>query len=882
MMKGSAIRQKFLNYFKSQGHTIVSSSPLVPQKDPTLLFTNAGMVQFKNFFTGEEKAPFPRATTSQKCVRAGGKHNDLENVGFTARHHTFFEMLGNFSFGDYFKEGAIAMAWEFLVDLLGLPPDKLWATIHEGEKSLGIGPDQEARQIWKKYLPEERIRTFPSKDNFWQMGDTGPCGPCSEIVIDQGPGVGCGRRECALGCECDRYLELWNLVFMQFERFADGTIKPLPKPSIDTGMGLERITAVVQGVRSNYDTDLFGRILKAIGGLSGKKYDPSSPEGVSFRVIGDHARAATFLISDGVLPSNEGRGYVLRRIMRRALRHGRKLGINEPFLFRLTDDVIALMEDAYPELASHREMVKNMISNEEDRFSETLNTGLRLWADEIQNLKDRESKVIPGELVFKLYDTYGFPLDLTEEIARDEGFSLDKKGFEDAMETQRERARESWKGSGEEALREVYKSLAALKLKTEFVGYDRLEAEGKILKIFRGDAEVESGKEGEEVEVITDRSPFYGESGGQQGDQGILSRNGARMEVSRSSRPLPDVVVHHGTIQSGVFRVGDTLKLRVNAESRVQTALNHTATHLLQASLRQVLGDHVKQAGSLVAPDRLRFDYTHFSPLSDEELDRVEEIVNSRIRENLEVCVSHISYKEAIQKGAMALFGEKYGEVVRLVQVGDVSAELCGGTHTARSGDIGLFKILSETGVASGVRRIEAATGEWAWKILKKEEAELRAISNLVKAKPGEAAEKVQRILKQQKELERDYHALLAKIASGKTKDLISSAREVKGIRVLSTQVEAKDPKNLREMADRLKDQMKSGIVLLGAQGDGKVMLLCAVSADLAGKYPAQKLVKEIAQIVGGTGGGRDDMAQAGGTKVEGLPEALEKIYDLI
>jgi alanyl-tRNA synthetase len=616
--------------------------------------------------------------------------------------------------------------------------------------------------------------------------------------------------------------------------------------------------------------------------LAGKKYDSASPEGVSFRVIADHSRAAAFLISDGVLPSNEGRGYVLRRIMRRALRHGKKLGINEPFLFRLTDEVIALMEDAYPELVSHREMVKNMISNEEERFSETLNTGLRLWADEIRKMKEQKSKVIPGELIFKLSDTYGFPPDLTEEIARDEGFTLDKKGFEEAMEIQRERARESWKGSGEEALRGVYKSLGALKLKTEFVGYDRLEAEGKILKIFKGDREVETGKKGEEVEVITDRTPFYGESGGQAGDQGVLSHNETRMEISRSTKPLPDVVVHHGTVKSGVLRVGDTLTLRVNPETRGKTALNHTATHLLQAALRQVLGNHVKQAGSLVAPDRFRFDYTHFSPLSEEEIERVEEIVNSRIRENLPVGVSHIPYKEAIQSGAMALFGEKYGDVVRLVQVGEISAELCGGTHTARSGDIGLFKILSETGVASGVRRIEAATGQGAWKAVKKEEAELREVSALLKAKPGELAERVQRILKQQRELERDFQALQVKMASGKSKDLISSAREVKGVRILSTRVEAKDAKALREVADRLKDQIKSGILLLGAQGDGKVMLLCAVTPDLVGRYPAQKLIKEIAQMVGGTGGGRADMAQAGGTKTEGLTEALEKIYDLI
>ncbi|HWU36184.1 MAG TPA: alanine--tRNA ligase, partial [Candidatus Acidoferrum sp.] len=683
-LTAAEIRELFLRFFEERQHRRVPSSSLVPQNDPTLLFTNAGMVQFKDVFTGREKRDYTRATTAQKCVRAGGKHNDLENVGYTARHHTFFEMLGNFSFGDYFKEGAIAMGWEFLVDILGLPPDKLWVTIHEGEKSLGIGPDEEARKIWKKFVPEDRIRTFPSKDNFWQMGDTGPCGPCSEIIIDQGPGVGCGRSECSLGCDCDRYLELWNLVFMQFERYADGTIKPLPKPSIDTGLGLERIAAIVQGVDSNYDTDLFTHILKAIGDSCGKKYNPASPEAVSFRVIADHARAATFLISDGVLPSNEGRGYVLRRIMRRALRHGKKLGINQPFLFRLTDEVIAVMEDAYPELVGHREMVRNMIQNEEERFSETLNTGLRLWADEIRKLKDQGAKFIPGELIFKLYDTYGFPLDLTEEIARDEGFSLDKKGFEEAMGVQRERARESWKGSGEEALREVYKSLGALKLQTEFVGYDRLETEGRILKIFKGDTEVERGTEGEEVEVVTDRTPFYGEAGGQEGDQGVLSGNGSRMEVSRSTKPLPGVIVHHGTIKSGVLRVGDILKLRVNPETRRKTALNHTATHLLQAALRQVLGNHVKQAGSLVAPERLRFDYTHFSPLSEEEIEKAEEIVNSRIRENLPISVSQISYKEAIQRGAMALFGEKYGEVVRLVQVGEVSAELCGGTHTAR------------------------------------------------------------------------------------------------------------------------------------------------------------------------------------------------------
>jgi alanyl-tRNA synthetase len=647
-------------------------------------------------------------------------------------------------------------------------------------------------------------------------------------------------------------------------------------------MGLERITAIVQGVESNYDTDLFGILLQAVERLSRKKYLATAPEGVSFRVIADHSRAATFLISDGVLPSNEGRGYVLRRILRRAMRHGKMLGIQDCFLFHLTDGVVELMQDAYPELKSAQEMVKKIIFNEEERFSETLNTGLRLWGEEIKGLRKLGAAVIPGDLIFKLYDTYGFPLDLTEEIARDEGFSLDREGFEQAMEIQRERARESWKGSGEEALREVYKTLAAQNIKTEFVGYEQLEAEGSVLKIFKGDAEVGSAKEGDEVEVVTDRTPFYGESGGQVGDRGILTHNGFRMEVSNATRPLPDVIAHHGIIKNGRLQVGGSLTLKVDSETRRNTALNHTATHLLQAALQQVLGDHVKQAGSLVTPERFRFDYTHFSPLSEEEIDRVEEIVNARIRENREVSVSFIPYKEALQRGAMALFGEKYGDIVRLVQVEGVSAELCGGTHTHRSGDIGLFKILSETGVASGVRRIEALTGAMAWKAFKRQETELRAVSAALKAKPDEAAERVQRVLKQQREIEKAYEALQAKISTGQAKDLTSSTRTIKGIQVLSTLVEARDSKTLREIADRLKDRIRSGVILLGTKGDGKVMLLCAVTPDLADKYPASKLVKEVARYVGGTGGGRPDMAQAGGTKVEGLSEALEKIYELI
>jgi alanyl-tRNA synthetase len=882
MISGNEVRRKFLEYFRKNGHTVMSSSSLVPRQDPTLLFTNAGMNQFKNYFTGEEPPPYLRAATSQKCVRAGGKHNDLENVGHTARHHTFFEMLGNFSFGDYFKEGAIALGWEFLTTVLGLPAEKLYATIHEGDSHLKIGPDEEARKLWGRYLPADRIRLFPTKDNFWQMGDTGPCGPCSEIIIDQGPSVGCGRPECALGCECDRFLELWNLVFMQFERHADGRMVPLPKPSIDTGMGLERVTAVVQGAKSNYDTDLFTPLLAALGKIAGRTYQAGRPEAVSFRVVADHIRAATFLIGDGVLPSNEGRGYVLRRIMRRAMRHGKKLGIQEPFLHRIVDEVNRLMGDSYPELLSSRDTVKMVIAGEEERFSDTLSVGLRLWSEEAPRLREKGGKAVPGNLIFKLYDTYGFPLDLTEELARDEGFALDRAGFEAAMEAQRARARESWKGSGDESPKEAYRSLTTQNLKTEFVGYDGLEAEGRVLKILKGDREVPSAGAGEEVEIITDRTPFYGESGGQEGDRGVLSGNGFRMEIFQCRKPLPDLTVHRGKIREGSLKTGDRLRLEVSPESRGQTALNHTATHLLQAALRAVLGEHVKQAGSLVSPARLRFDFTHFAPLTREEISRAEELVNAQIRRNLEVCIAHVPYREALEKGAMALFGEKYGETVRLVRVGEVSSELCGGTHARRSGDIGLFKIVSETGVAAGVRRIEALTGDGAWKALKEEEAELKSVAEAVKAKPGEVAEKVRRLLRQEKELEKKIRELEAKLAGSRTVDLLEAAKTVRGVRVLSARVEGKDPKGLREMADGLKDRLGSGILLLGTESEGKAMLLCAVTKDLLAKYSAQKLIQEIAESVGGKGGGRPDMAQAGGAQTEGLNSALEKIYDLV
>ncbi|UCD85027.1 MAG: alanine--tRNA ligase, partial [Deltaproteobacteria bacterium] len=691
-MTGHQIRRSFLKYFEGKGHRILPSSSLVPEKDPTLLFTNAGMVQFKKVFTGEEKIEFKRATTSQKCLRVSGKHNDLENVGRTARHHTFFEMLGNFSFGDYFKQEAIDFSWEFLTDILSLPKEKLWVSVFQD--------DDEAYDIWKgKDVRPERIVRMGEKENFWAMGETGPCGPCSEIIIDQGEEVGCHRPECAPGCDCDRYLELWNLVFMQYNRQENGKLVPLPKPSIDTGMGLERVAAVLQGVKSNYETDLLRVTIRNTEEITQIKYGEDDEKDISFQVIADHCRGMVFLVGDGILPANEGRGYVLRRIMRRAARHGKKLDLNEPFLYKLSGNVVDQMEEAYPELKERRSYIAMIIQKEEERFLDTLDRGLQILQEEMERLRGSKGQTVPGEVVFKLYDTYGFPLDLTEDIAAEEGFAVDTEGFNQEMEQQRERARMSWKGTGAQEIKGVYSRLSEDGLTVTFLGYDRLKNKSKVERIIRNDEFVESVKPGDEVEIITRETCFYGEAGGQMGDQGVIQGRGSEFQVMDTIRPLPSLILHRGRVRKGQISVGDEVTMKVDENWRQSTVLHHTATHILQSALRQVLGDHVKQSGSLVAPDRLRFDFTHFSPVEERELKRVEELVNQRIRENHPVATKTTSYNEAIKGGAIALFGEKYEDNVRLVKVGKVSSELCGGTHARRSGDIGLFKIVSESGV---------------------------------------------------------------------------------------------------------------------------------------------------------------------------------------
>jgi alanyl-tRNA synthetase len=873
-MTSNEIRRAFLNYFAQRGHQIVASSSLVPRKDPTLLFTNAGMNQFKGVFLGEEFREYNRAVTSQKCVRAGGKHNDLENVGKTARHHTFFEMLGNFSFGNYFKEGAIEMGWDLLVHQWGLPAEKLWATIYLD--------DDEAFNLWRKILPEDRIVRLGEKDNFWAMGDTGPCGPCSEIVIDQGEEIGCGRAECKVGCECDRYLELWNLVFMQFNRDPRGKLTPLAKPCIDTGMGLERVSAILQGVKSNYDTDLFIPIIQEIERIGGLSYGKSPRSDVSIRVIADHSRAATFLISDGVLPSNEGRGYVLRRIMRRAMRHGKMLGIESPFLHRASGKVVELMQEAFPELRETSAFVSQVIRNEEERFAETLDAGMKILREALESHRRDRQKVLSGEVAFRLYDTFGFPLDLTSEILQEEGMSLDEEGFQAQMETQRQKSKQAWQGIGEGKVKEIYRQLASGGIGTTFVGYEELETGSRILRLIRGNEIVPEAAEGEEIEVVTERTPFYGETGGQVGDQGTIFNPGFSLEVKDTIRPLEHLIVHRATVKRGVVKEGMETSLRVDQGRRMAIMRNHTGTHLLQAVLREVLGDHVRQAGSLVAPDRLRFDFTHFTAMDKEAVEKVEALVNRKILENLKLETKILPVQEALQMGAMALFGEKYGESVRVVKIADFSLELCGGTHTGRTGDIGFFKIVSESGVAAGVRRIEALTGEEAYRSVKDEERELEGIASLLKAAPGELVSRLERVLLNQKELERQLSSLQGKLSHQELLDLLPLAREIKGVKVISAKVNGKDPKQMRDFVDQLKAKIGTGIILLGSHHEDKVALILGVTPDLTGRFKANELIKKIASLIGGTGGGRPDFAQAGGANPEKLDEALRVIDDLI
>jgi alanyl-tRNA synthetase len=875
-MTGNELRQSFLRFFADHGHTVVPSSSLVPRDDPTLLFTNAGMVQFKDVFLGREQRPYTRAATAQKCMRAGGKHNDLENVGRTARHHTFFEMLGNFSFGDYFKTDAIAYAWAFVTQTLGLPRERLYVSVYQD--------DDEAFEIWRRQVgvPAERIFRFGEKDNFWAMGDTGPCGPSSELFYDHGPGLSCGRASCTVGCDCDRYVEIWNLVFMQFERDLTGQLTPLPRPSIDTGMGLERITAVLQGVHSNYDTDLLRPIIGFVEELIGKRYGAEEAHDVSMRVIADHARATSFLLSDGVLPSNEGRGYVLRRIIRRAARHGKMLGFAEPFFYKVLGAVTDNLGGAYAELHASRPFAADVTLHEEERFAFTLETGLRVLARVSAETLQRGAQQIPGEEVFKLYDTYGFPLDLAEEIVQEQGLGLDMVGFEHAMDRQRELARAAWKGSGEEAVDPVYPTLARQLGSICFLGYDTLEAQGKVLAILENNQLVEAAEEGSEVEIVVDQTPFYAEEGGQVGDTGLLVNPNVILEVKDTKRPLNDLIVHRALVKRGRVRVQEVLHARVESQRRQAIALNHTGTHILHATLKQVLGDHVKQAGSLVAPDRLRFDFTHFGRLADREVYRVEDLVNERIREDRPVEVVHAALHEALKMGAVALFGEKYGDDVRVVKIGDFSMELCGGTHLRSTGEIGLLKVTQISGVAAGVRRIEALTGEAAFEHVRREETILNELRDLLKAQAFEEPSRVQRLIEQVRELEREVESLKGRLASARTQDLFSGVIEVGGVKVLTLHEGSMDQKDLRALVDMARDRLRSGVVVAATVADEKVAIVAGVTPDLTQRIHAGRLAKAVAALVDGSGGGRADMAQAGGRSPGKLPEALAQVPSLV
>ncbi len=861
MMTSSEIRASFLEFFRKNGHTVVASSSLVPANDPTLLFTNAGMVQFKDVFLGKDSRDYSRAASSQRCVRAGGKHNDLENVGYTARHHTFFEMLGNFSFGDYFKREAIHFAWNFITGTLGIPKDRLWVTVFRD--------DDEAERIWTEEIGIDptRCTRMGEKSNFWQMGETGPCGPCTEIFYDHGADIA-GGPPGSPDEDGDRYVEIWNLVFMQYDRSADGVLTPLPKPSVDTGMGLERIAAVMQGVHSNYDIDLFKALIQAAAAVTGTE-DLESP---SLRVIADHIRASTFLILDGVVPSNEGRGYVLRRIIRRAIRHGYKLGQNRPFFHKLVPTLVREMGGYFTELVSGEARAVQALLLEEERFAETLATGMALLDGETAKLS---SSVIPGETVFKLYDTYGFPADLTADVARERGLSIDQAGFDAAMEAQRRRAQAASKFGVD--LRDAVK----LDSKTSFSGYERLADHGVVTGLITDGALVDRLLAGQSGQVVLDHSPFYAESGGQMGDAGVLTGEGVRFVV-KDTQKIGAAHAHIGVLEFGEIRVGDRLAASVDAKRRTALALNHSATHLLHAALRKVLGNHVQQKGSLVAPDRLRFDFSQGQALTPQELQRVEQLVNGAIRENAIVETRVMAFDDAVAAGAMALFGEKYDSDVRVLSIGDFSMELCGGTHVARAGDIGLFKILSESGVAAGVRRIEAATGAVAYDWVVQTEALLRDVAGMVKGGREDVDAKVRDLLERSRRLEKEVQQLKAKLASGQGGDLASQAKEVGGIKVLAARIEDADAKSLRTAVDQLKTKLGSSVIVLGTIQDGKVVLVAGVSADLVGKVKAGDIVGAVASQVGGKGGGRPDFAQAGGNQPENLDPALAGVESLI
>ena len=861
-MKASEIRHKFLEYFRQKQHEVVASSSLVPGNDPTLLFTNAGMVQFKDVFLGREKRDYVRATSSQRCVRAGGKHNDLENVGYTARHHTFFEMLGNFSFGDYFKKEAIEFAWEFLTHELGLSPEKLWVTV--------FNEDPEAEDIWLKHIgvDETRFSRIGAKDNFWSMGDTGPCGPCTEIFYDHGPEVAGGPPGTPEE-DGDRYIEIWNLVFMQYDRKKNGDLVPLPKPSVDTGMGLERLAAVLQNVHSNYEIDLFQALIKA----AARETNTSDLQHNSLKVIADHIRSCSFLIVDGVIPSNEGRGYVLRRIIRRAARHGYELGMKAAFFHKIVASLVEQMGEAYPELVNAQSMVEKTLLAEEERFAETLEKGMKILEEAVSELS---SDTIPGEVVFKLYDTYGFPVDLTADIALNKKLKIDHDGFEICMEEQRERARAA------SAFGADYGDAVSVERDTVFTGYEHVSDQAKIVQIIVDGKPVEQVAANDEGVIILDRTPFYAESGGQTGDTGLLVNDAVKIAVNDTQKQGGKIFLHHIKVIEGGVKLGDSVSAKVNAKERDEIACNHSATHLMHAALRNILGTHVAQKGSLVDAERLRFDFSHASPMTAGEIEAVEKLVNQEIQKNLIVDAEEMSMDAAKQKGAMALFGEKYGDQVRVLSMGDFSIELCGGIHVKRTGDIGLFKIVSEGGVAAGVRRIEAITGEAAIEYVQNQQRQISDIAALLKTKPEIVAEKVSQLSEKNRKLEKELESLKNKLASSAGDDLESAAVDVAGIKVLASRLEGADAKSLRDTVDQLKNKLGSAAVVLGAVDGDKVRLVAGVSKDQTTKIKAGELVNMVAQQVGGKGGGRADMAQAGGTEPEALDGALASVVDWI
>ena len=854
-MKSNEIRQKFLEFFESHGHTIVASSPLVPGNDPTLLFTNAGMVQFKDVFLGQDKRPYVRAVSSQRCVRAGGKHNDLENVGYTARHHTFFEMLGNFSFGDYFKRNAIQFAWEFLTVTLQIPQEKLWVTVY--------AEDDEAADIWLNEVGIEpkRLIRIATNDNFWQMGETGPCGPCSEIFYDHGAEVTGGPPGTA-EAEGDRYIEIWNLVFMQYNRDSSGTLHPLPKPSVDTGMGLERISAVMQKVHSNYESDLFQSLVKAAARVT----NTTDLNSNSLKVIADHIRACSFLITDGVIPGNEGRGYVLRRIIRRAIRHGYQLNQKQPFFYLLVGDLAKVMGEAYPELITAQERVVTMLKQEEERFAETLENGMQLLEAALLH----QNRVLDGETVFRLYDTFGFPADLTADIARERGIAVDHAGFERAMDSQRERARAASKFNIQDGMDYSGGS-------TQFHGYESLQHEGQVIAIYKEGNRVDFIEAGDEAVVVLDQTSFYAESGGQVGDCGELLTANGTFNVVDTLKIQAKVFGHKGLIRSGRLVTGDKVLAEVDPVARARVQRNHSVTHLMHKSLREVLGAHVQQKGSLVDADKTRFDFVHNQPMTETEIRKVEVLVNNEILTNTETAANVMTIADAQKTGAMMLFGEKYGEEVRVLDIG-TSRELCGGTHVKRTGDIGFFKIIAESGVAAGVRRVEAVTGEGALAYTQQQESQLKRVADAVKTQPQEAAARIAQIQDSVRHLEKELAQMKSKLANSQSGDLTSQIKTVKGIQVLAASLEGVDARALRETLDSLKDKLNSAVIVLAAVVDGRVTLIAGVTPDLTARVKAGELVNMVAQQVGGKGGGRADMAQAGGAQPENLPSALESV----